>query len=134
MTSLEGAEKRGYGVLPEARKVMIATRALRRSKLPGDGYLGSSQMFGDRCLVIGITGKPTSIRAPGSSPFSIPAVLWPSWAYFKAIPMRFNVFNIDIDLSLFRQGYGGDNPRRLHDGGLNDRSMFPSHCTETPGA
>ncbi|RWB76936.1 MAG: hypothetical protein EOQ50_08380 [Mesorhizobium sp.] len=70
-------------------------------------------MFGDRCLVIGITGKPKSIGVPGGSPFSIPAVLRPSWAYFKAIPMRFNVFNIDIDLSLFRQGYDGDNPRRL---------------------
>ncbi|WP_217570212.1 hypothetical protein [Mesorhizobium sp. GbtcB19] len=70
-------------------------------------------MFDDRCLVIGITGKPTSKCVPVGSPFSIRAALRPSCAYFKAIPMRFNVFNIDIDLIPARQGYDGDNPRRL---------------------
>lgn len=43
--------------------------------------------------------RPANIHRPaGPQPIQHPSDLWPVLGVFKPIPMRFNVFNIDIDL------------------------------------
>ncbi|MBZ9991679.1 hypothetical protein LB572_31770 [Mesorhizobium sp. BH1-1-5] len=59
------------------------------------------QVFDDKCFAVGITGQQISNWLSDGSPFRIRVGLRASCAYFKAAPMRFNVFIIDIDFILF---------------------------------
>lgn len=78
-------------------------------------------MFDDKCLVVGITGQQISNWLSDGSPFRIRVGLRASCAYFRAAPMRFNVFNIDIDLILIRRDCGRRQSPPPHDGDLNRR-------------